>query len=167
MAKEYDIGKPAGRCAQCDRQLQAGEAFVATIKETPESLAREDFCTGCWAAWPRGDSDVLALWRSRVPTEKEKKRLLVDDEVIVSFFERLEVTDEPAKINFRFILALVLMRRKLLVYDRMRKEPDGRDVWLLHFKGDERTHEVIDPHMDDEKIAEVSQQLNQIMEVDL
>ncbi|MHC4982525.1 MAG: hypothetical protein ACYTF6_05080 [Planctomycetota bacterium] len=167
MAKDYDIDKAAGRCFQCHRQLQVGEEFVATVKEAGEQFQREDFCNTCWGGRPQDQPAPLAAWRSHIPRPEDNKRLLVDDDVIVNFFERLDGADEPAKINFRFILALVLMRKKLLLYDRMRKEPDGREVWLLHFRGDERTHEVIDPHMDDEKIAEVSQQLTQVMEVDV
>jgi hypothetical protein len=167
MAKEYDIGKAAGKCLRCARQMQVDEEFVATVTEAGEELHRQDFCTACWAAKPQDESALLAVWRARMPEPHEKKKLLVDNDVIVGFFERLDGTDEPAKINFRFILALVLMRKKLLAYDRMRKEPDGREVWLMHLRGDERTREVIDPHMDDDKIAQVSQQLNQIMEVDL
>ncbi|HUS46877.1 MAG TPA: hypothetical protein VM098_02070 [Phycisphaerae bacterium] len=167
MAKEYDIGKAASKCVQCSRQLQTGEEFVATVKEAGDEFQRQDFCITCWSAAGRDESAMLAVWRSRVPQSHEKNKLLVDNEVIVNFFDRLDGAEEPAKINFRFILGLVLMRKKLLVYDRMRKEPDGREVWQMHFRSDQRAVEVTDPHMDDVKIAEVSQQLNQIMEVNL
>ena len=167
MAKEYDIDKAAGACGQCGRQLRPGENLIATVKEAGEELKREDFCETCWAGGDRDESALLAVWWSKVPEPQQKKRMLVDDDVIIGFFERLAEAEEPAKVNFRFILALVLMRKKLLVYERMRKEGDGREVWLMHFRGDERIHEVTDPHMTDEKIAEVSQQLNQIMEVEM
>ena len=67
----------------------------------------------------------------------------------------------------RFVLALLLMRKKLLVYDRSCTGEDGAEVWTMHFKGSDQTYQVTDPHMDEEKISQVSQQLGQILEGEL
>lgn len=106
----------------------------------------------------------MGVWRMKVPQPQEKKRLLVDDAILINLFERLAANDQPAKINFRYVLALVLWRKKLLVYDRMECRPDGSEVWKMHFKNSDQVQEVIDPKMDNLKIAEVSGQLSQIME---
>ena len=98
---------------------------------------------------------------------EEKKKLFVDDELLINFFERLEGAEGDLKLSFRFVLALVLMRKKLLIYDRMDRGEDGTETWEMHLKGNPRTHRVIDPRMDEEKIAEVSTQLGQILEGEL
>jgi hypothetical protein len=167
MAKDYDIAKTGGRCAACERELAPGEAFLATVREGGEGLVRYDYCPACADKLPPDEPEVLAVWRSKVPQPQQKRRLLVDDDVLVSFFERLAGAEEEAKVNFRFVLALILMRKKLLIYDRLRRESDGREVWLMHFRGQEQPHEVLDPKLDDERIAEVSGQLGQVMEVEL
>ena len=59
------------------------------------------------------------------------------------------------------------MRKKLLVYDRMQREDDGGEIWQMHFKGSDQVHHVIDPKLDEDKIAEVSGQLGQILEGEL
>ena len=165
MAKDYNIAKTLGECCRCQKPLAAGEELVATVTEAGEELQRMDFCCGCWDADDRQAApEILGFWRTRVPRAREKKKLLVDDELLINFFERLDGAEEPAKINFRFVLALVLMRKKLLVYDTSEKQEDGTDLWSMHFKGSEQKHAVIDPHMDEEKIALVSRQLGQIME---
>ncbi|MBS3733813.1 MAG: hypothetical protein KGY99_02695 [Phycisphaerae bacterium] len=166
MGKEYNISKATGRCAACERELAAGEAYLATVIEAGDDLERRDYCTSCR---PPGEAtgDALAAWRSRVPQPQDKRKVFVDDDVLVSFFERLADAEDPAKVNFRFVLALVLMRKKRLVYDGRRTDETGRDVWRMHFRGDESTCEVTDPNMDEQKIAEVSEQLGQIMETDL
>ena len=163
MAKEYNISKAASLCVACQRQLQVGEEFVATVKEVQEELLREDFCSACWQGrQDQPNPDILGLWHTKVPAKAEKKRLFVDDELLVSFFERLEGAEEAARVNFRFVLALVLMRKKILIYDRMEKA-DGKETWLMHFKGKTEVQKVTDPHMDDEKIAEVSKSLGEIL----
>ena len=106
---------------------------------------------------------MVGTWRTRIPRPKEKKKLFVDDELLVNFFERLEGALPPEKVNFRFALALILMRKKLLIYDGSNKLPDGREVWAMHLKGGPAC-EVLDPRLDEEKIAQVSQQLDEILE---
>ena len=168
MAKEYNIDKTAGQCVICDKLIAPGEELVATVAEGDDELRRQDYCLACWEAESRDDSpDLLGVWRTRMPALKQKKKLLVDDELLVNFFQRLEGTDAAGKINFRFVLALVLMRKKLLVYDRAEKRDDGTELWTMHLKGEAAGYAVIDPHMDEEKIAAVSRQLGEIMEGEL
>ncbi|HAU39179.1 MAG TPA: hypothetical protein DCX07_15875 [Phycisphaerales bacterium] len=171
MAKEYNISRTSGACKACGKALSPNDEYVATVREAPaddeEQFLREDYCLGCWPDDPaRQPEGVFGAWRARVPPPAEKKKLFVDDEVLINFFERLEGAEEPAKVCFRFVLALVLMRKKMLVYDRS-EASGGCDVWTMHFKGSEQAHRVIDPHMDEEQVAEVSRQLGQILEGEL
>jgi hypothetical protein len=168
MAKEYNISKTSGQCASCKEPMVADQEFMATVRETEDDFVREDYCIQCWDAQPRQSGpDMLGVWRSRVPQPEQKKKLFVDDELLVNFFQRLEGAEEPAKINFRFVLALVLMRKRVLVYDRMTKGAEGNETWSMHFKGSDQVHQVVDPRMNEEQIAAVSQHLGQILEGEL
>jgi hypothetical protein len=64
------------------------------------------------------------------------------------------------------VLGLILMRKKLLVYDTSRTE-DGKDVWVVHFKGKEEKLDLLNPKLDEAQVAEVSQQLGQILNEEL
>jgi hypothetical protein len=165
MSKDYNISKPDGTCCACNRQLQPEQEFMATICETDDGFMRRDFCLDCWSDDLR-DEGTIGFWRSHIPKPQEKKKLFVDDEVLINFFRRLADTDEPSRVSFRYVLALILMRKKLLAYDRTEADGEGRDIWKMHFKGSGETHDVIDPHMDEDQILQVSQDLGQIMELD-
>jgi hypothetical protein len=169
MPKDYEIARSAGTCASCGRQLAAGEEFMAVLKETPDQLAREDYCVGCWSAegTEAPAAGALGTWKTRLPQPREKKRLFVDDDLLVNFLDRLADADAPAKVAFRYVLALVLMRKKLLVYDRTETLDDGAEVWQMHLKGDGREYSVIDPKLDEDGIAGVSRQLGEILEGEL
>jgi len=168
MAKEYEISKVTERCRRCGRELAPGEEIVATVRESGEEFVRQDFCPACWDGEdsPRG-GDVLGVWRSAVPRPDQKKKLFVDDELLVNFFERLEGADDPAKVNFRFVLALVLMRKKLLHYERAEPREDGTELWKMRFRGSDQTVDVTNPNMDEEKIAQVSEHLGEILRGEL
>jgi hypothetical protein len=167
MAREYNISKTACLCRSCQKRLEPGSELVATVREVGEELQRQDFCPDCWSARsPQDQAEPLGVWHGRVPMLAEKKKLLVDDELLVNLFQRLDGADTPAKVNFRFVLALILMRKKLLVYDRT-EQLDGLETWVMHLRGDPTPVKVVNPHLDDGKVAEVSGQLGQIMEGEL
>ncbi len=168
MSKEYNISKTSGQCFSCKSAMAPLQEFMAAVRETGEEFAREDYCLGCWQAHPvDGEPGVVATWRAIVPKPEAKKKLLVDDELLINFFERLGGDADAAKINFRFVLALVLMRKKILVYERMKKDATGQETWIMRFKGGEALHEVVNPNLDETKISQVSEQLGQIMQGEL
>ena len=174
MAKEYNITRTAGRCAACQQELAPQQEFVATVRQVAgpddeDALVRQDYCLNCWEPAREAttaDKSVFGIWHARVPTPKEKKKTFVDDELLVSFFDRLDDAAEPAKVQFRFVLALILMRKKLLTYDGI-ETGEGDQPWLVHFRGSGRKCKVADPHMDEDKIAQVSRQLGEVLEGDL
>jgi len=126
-------------------------------------LARRDFCADYWQA---EKPDVFCYWKSKLASPDEKKRIFVDDEMLMSFFERLAGESEQEKVNFRFVLALVLMRKRRLKYDSSETQGDN-EIWRLRVVGDKQTIEVINPHLDEEQIERLSSQIGQILQVDL
>jgi hypothetical protein len=168
MSKDYDIAKTGGTCTRCGKDLAPQQEFIATVRDLGEVLQREDYCDECWENRDRTDSPgVLAMWRGRVPRPEEKRKLFVDDELLINFFERLADEESETKQAFRYVLALVLMRKKLIVYDRTERQDDGTEIWKMHLRGGDQTYLVIDPKMDEEKIAQVSADLGQILEGEL
>ncbi|MCE5327651.1 MAG: hypothetical protein LLG01_14695 [Planctomycetaceae bacterium] len=169
MAREYKIAKTEALCRNCQAAIGPGEELVAAVREQDGEFLREDYCLKCLDAVPSAPQpDVYAVWRTKVPAATEKKkRLLVDDSVLLSFFQRLDGSDDPVKIDFRYVLALVLMRKKLLAYDRSRRVEGGGEIWSVHLRKTGEPYEVIDPKLDEDRIAQVSQSLSDIIEGEL
>lgn len=164
MAREYDIAGVSGLCRDCRRELAAGEEFVAVLLDAGDDFRREDFCAACWEGKKDELPHVFSVWHGCVPAPAGARKPLVDTRLIVDFFSKLEGHDEPLKVNFRFVLALMLMRKKLLVYEGKADDDAGREVWTMRFKHDQTQVEVIHPRLNEEQIAEVSAHLGAIFE---
>lgn len=160
---EWEIDKPLGQCYGTGRRIGYGEEYFGALVETEEGLQRRDFCTDYWE---KEKPDVFCHWRTKLPHPDEKKQRFVDDDVLAAFFERLASETEPEKVNFRFVLALVLMRRRRLKYDSSQIE-GGKEIWRLRITGDKEIVEVVNPHLDDEQIEQLSSQMGQILQADL
>jgi hypothetical protein len=160
----YDVPRPAGKCAVSGRQIAPGEKFVAAVRETTTGLERLDISLENWEGVSR--SDLLGFWQTTMPLGQEKKKVFVDDEVLCTLFERLSEAAEPAKVNFRFVLGLILMRKRLIIYEGARHE-EGRDLWVVRMKGREQTMDLVDPKLGEQEMTEVSGQLGQILNEEL
>ncbi len=160
---EWDINKPLGQCFGTNRTIDPGEEYVGALVRTEEGLQRRDFCTDYWES---EKPDVFCYWKTKLPHPDQKKQLFVDDQMLMAFFERLEKETEQEKINFRFVLALILMRKRILKYDDTRID-DDQEIWCLRIVGDKQIADVVNPHLDEEQIEQLSSQIGEILQTDL
>jgi len=160
---EWEIDKPLGQCYGTGKKIEFGEEYFGALVETEQGLARRDFCNDCWE---REKPDVFCYWKTKLPYPGEKKQRFVDDGILMAFFERLANETDQEKVSFRFVLALVLMRRRRLKYDSSKIE-DDKEIWCLRITGDKQTVEVVNPCLDEEQIEQLSSQMGQILQADL
>jgi hypothetical protein len=95
-------------------------------------------------------------------------RALIDDAELVDLFEQLGAASAQRQLAFRYILALILIRKRLLRHVGTRKGSGGEVmlVQLARAAGggpDDPAVEVIDPGLDEQTIAEATEQLGEIM----
>jgi hypothetical protein len=160
---EWEVSKPLGQCCGSGKKIESGEEYFAALVETEEGLARRDFCADYWHS---EKPDVFCFWKTTLPRPDGKKHIFVDDEMLMAFFERLERESEQEKINFRFVLALILMRKRRLKYDSSKTE-GNREIWRLRIVGGQEFVDVINPNLDDEQIEQLTSQIGEILQTDL
>ena len=160
---KWEVSKPLGRCSGTGKKIEPGEEYFAALVEAEEGFARQDFCADYWQ---EHKPEVFCYWKSRLPHPDQKKRIFVDDQMLMAFFERLAEEGEQEKINFRFVLALILMRKRRLKYDSSGTK-GGQEIWRLKVVGDNQFVEVENPQLSEEQIEQLSSQLSQILQVEL
>jgi hypothetical protein len=163
-ATTYEVPRPAGKCAVSGRTIEPGEKYFAALRETPTGMERLDVASEHWESFDK--SGLLGFWQTVMPQADEKKKVFVDDEVLCTLFERLSDATEPVKVHFRFVLGLILMRKRLVLYEGTHHE-EGRDIWIVRMKGKDERLDLVDPKLDEQQVAEVSQQLGQILNEEL
>ncbi len=191
-APTYDIQRPTGKCAFSGRTLEPGEPYIATLIELDEAEAaaltknaptapstsetksigfrRLDVSAEAWQQGQRPER-VFSFWRSVVQPPNAKRKVFVDDQVLLDLLRRLGEDDRPGRQAFRFVLALVLMRKKLLRFDgqETRTGADGKseEWWTLTPKGQDEPLTVLNAQLDEQQIQSVTEQLGEILEAEI
>lgn len=159
---DYEVAVRTGVCAATQRRLEPAEQFYAVLFETPEGFERRDYGLDSWDGPPSG---FFSFWKSRVPETKEKKQLFISGDALAHLFVRLGDCQEEVKKHFRFVLSLILMRKRLLKYEQTSRK-GGSEYWRMKLVRDQSTHEVLNPKMTDEQIEKVSRELGAILHGD-
>lgn len=159
---DWEIKKTLGQCAGTDRAFEIDEEYFAALVDTEDGLVRTDFSIDYWN---EAKPAVFCFWKTKMPNPEVKKKLLVDDEMLMTFFDRLADETDPEKLNFRFVLTLILMRKRKLKYDACKME-DGNEIWTLKVTAQDRTADVLNPHLTEDQIESLSAQMGQILQTD-
>lgn len=156
---QYQIQATSRRCARTGRELQPGERIFSVLYEREGQWVREDVASDSWTGPP---PEAFSFWQTRVPSPKERRRLLVDDDMLRELFERLEKATEPRQVQFRYLLALWLLRRKVLRFEAVQRS--GEREWLvLRDARSGREVFVLDPQLNESELEDAQGQLQNLL----
>jgi hypothetical protein len=158
----WKISSNRGVCTGCQKDFNEEEPYISNIVDSEEFLERRDYCIPCWEGIDTADS--FYFWKS-VFRPRRKKSLFVDDDTLMNFFTRLAEEDSDLKKNFRYLLSLILMRKKLLNFTDVFKE--GENEYLVLKGREDREYRVLNPRLDESEIEEVKIQMMSVLNEDL
>jgi len=156
---DYQIEANTRRCAATGRELRPGEKFYSVLLDAGGKFARQDYAADAWHGPPDG---AFSFWAGRVPAADEGRRARIDDELLLDCFRRLENDPDPARVNFRYVLALLLMRGKRFRFEEARTE-DGREVLHLRCVRTRTLHKVHNPRLTEEEMAAVQDEVFKVL----
>jgi len=164
----YSVARSTGRCEATGETLEPGTPCVATLCDDREGggFKRLDYSVEAWEGGARPDG-LFSHWRTVVPEAKERKRLLVDDEVLFDLLDRLGDDEDDRRTAFRFVVTLVLLRKRLIRFDRREETPDGV-FWHVSRRGNsDAAWRVADPQIGDDDVVTLHEQLGDVLQGDL
>ncbi len=162
MSAEWNIRSCADQCTQCQRKFADKEHLMSRLSFAAEGYQREDFCAGCWPARAMPAPEVsawAAVWHAPAPKAPEPLK----KETAESLLRELMETDDPAKRNVIFILAVMLERRRILVEKEVQTpENSGIKIRVYEHKQTGESFVVPDPQL---RLSEIEHVQREVMEL--
>lgn len=129
--------RPQTVCATTGRVFAPGEAFYSALVRDRGGIGRLDVAAEAWQGPP---DQAIAWWRSRFPAAGSATPMLAPPDVLLDALEMLEDgSDEP----LRYLLALQLVRRRLLrIVDEADAGGDGTGTLTFACRKRDREYRV-------------------------
>lgn len=157
---DYPTQSSARLCAATGRALKPGEKYFGVLAFDGDRLVRRDFSPEGWTGPPAG---AFGHWAGRVPANADaSRRLPIDDEMLLECFRRLSGEPEAAQQQFRYVVSLLLMRRKRFRFEDVVKN-DGGDTLILRDARTGERIEVADPGLNDEQMSSMERDVYQML----
>jgi hypothetical protein len=109
MLGEYKVSRCTRQCHALGRPLREGEWYYSVVIQAGAETIRRDYSAEAWQGAPEG---TIGWWKSRMPTAEQRKRVLAPPAVLIDLLRQM--ADFPEKAKSRYLLALMLMRKKIL-----------------------------------------------------
>jgi hypothetical protein len=156
---EYQIQPNTRRCAVTGRELRPGEKFYTALLEEGDHFLRQDFSAEAWHGPPE---NAFGFWAGKVPSDDNLHKPRFDDELLFDCFQRLEGQTDIGRVNFRYVVALLLMRRKRLKFEQTVTHDDVEKLCLRCVRTGER-FEVINPRLSSEEMTQVQEEVFRVL----
>jgi hypothetical protein len=163
MFLELDIQRATRQCAVTARKLEPGEAFFSTLHFEGSDVVRRDFAVESWQGPPDG---AFGWWKSRVPVSDSQMPKLAPNDVLLELF--IQLADQPQRRQMRYVLSLLLFRRRVLrledrVVDGQGDEPARLVAYCAR---NDQTYEVLEVVPDDRQIDVIQGELETLLYAD-
>src|SRR5262245_33341734 len=110
----YQIHGPARLCSVTGRELNAGEKIYSVLLDEAGQFVRKDYAADSWTGPP---ADAIAWWSGRIPASDRPRRPTINDDLLLDCFAHLGEATEPAQRSFRYVVSLLLMRKKRFKFE--------------------------------------------------
>ena len=158
---DFDVQRFTRRCAQTERELQPGDVFYSVLVAEGASVVRRDYWADVWEGPPSG---AIGVWKSQVPDVHSKKMHWAPNDVILHYFEQL--ASEPEKADMRYVLALLMIRRRIVRLEDTEEDEQGHENYVLYCPRNEREYRVAVVTPTEPRIGQIQNELAELLFAD-
>jgi hypothetical protein len=175
---DWKIHRREERCARCERAFAEGEVVYSLLALDAGAdaavLQREDRCPACFQGSPESGADAsggvpatgeLHFWRTRHAHDR-RARFAVDFEAIEELFLALEGRREERLQELRYLLVLLLLRKRRLKLVGVRRHAGtaGGETLCVRRPRRAEEHEVPVFELDTERALALKAELARVFE---
>jgi hypothetical protein len=152
---EYSIEPSTRRCRITGRELRPGEKVYSVLLDQEGKFVRHDYAVEAWSGPP---AEAYGFWLGQVPSPDAPRRPPINDELLSDCFNQLEGETAPGKISVRYVLGLLLMRRRRLRLEETLIE-EGCEILVMRCVRSGEKRRVINPGLTDQELAAVQDEV--------
>ena len=156
---DYEIQHTARRCATTGREFAPGETYYSVLLAEGAEVNRYDYAADAWQGPPE---EAIGWWKSQIPNRNEAKKHWAPNDVMLQFWD--ELADQPNKQDMRYVLTLLLIRRRVFRLEEEKSDDQGREVLVVYCPRRETTYEILAVMPEPQRVDEIQEELAALLQ---
>lgn len=132
--------------------------YYSALIASGATVERRDYSSEAWSGPP---DEALGWWKSQVPTAETKKAAWAPNDVMLELFD--ELAEAADRADMRYVLALLLIRRRVLRLEETERDNQGREALLVYCPRRQTDYRVPVVMPDGERAEQIQQTLGQLL----
>lgn len=157
---EWSINKGSHVCFLCEKTFPEEEVYLSGLYDENNTFVRKDFCVECWDK--KDSKNIFSYWKTKIAKKPEKVEKYARIDVFLDLFNKLENEKDLSRVNFRYVLSLYLLRKKVLKLVTTHKTNDN-EYLVLHNVKEGNDTEVIKPQLSKEEVLAVTDEIGELV----
>jgi hypothetical protein len=158
---DFEVQRCTRHCHVSGRELQPSEEFYSVLIAEGATVVRHDYAVEAWQGPPEG---TLGWWKSHLPSPNSRRLHWAPNDVMLELLD--ELGEQPEKLDMRYVLALLLVRRRVARLEEMETDEQGREVMVLYCPRREAMYRVLSMTPSDERAREIQNELADLLFAD-
>ena len=155
---EYDRAHCTRRCTETGRELRPGESFYSALMLDGANLVRHDYSLEAWHGPP---PQAIGWWKSQLPLREGVQLHWAPNDVMLDLLDQM--AGDPAKAEMRYVLALLLVRRRVCRLDQTKRDPSGQEQMVLYCPRREQEYQIDVATPDSARIKQIQEELARLL----
>jgi len=158
---DFEVQRFSRRCHATDEPIEAGQVYYSVLIAEGGDVVRRDFSLSAWKGPP---DTALGWWKAQVPDAQAGRVHWAPNDVMLHYFEQLEPVAEKA--DTRYVLALLMIRRRIIRLEETEVDSDGQECFLVHCPRNEREYRVRVVTPSRQRVEAIQQELAELLFAD-
>jgi hypothetical protein len=154
---EWDIQSRADACTNCQRAFVDQEAYHTLLSLDGAGYARRDLCGTCFASASR--DGVISYWQGEYKLPPPPPPEPIQKETAETLLRKLVESTDPSHEAARYILAVMLERKRILKHRDTVREEDGGELLVYEHARTGESFTLPDPHLRLDQLARVQEEV--------
>jgi hypothetical protein len=158
---EWDIQSRADACTACQRAFADKEAYHTLLNMSTSGYARRDLCATCFASAAR--DGVISYWQGEYKLPPPPPPEAIQKETAETLLRKLVESTDPSHTSARYILAVMLERKRILKHRDTVHEDSGAELLVYDHARTGESFTIPDPKLRLDQLAQVQQEVSALL----
>ncbi len=166
IQEDWEIQARSQVCQACSTEFEDKATYHTILSFTAEGYQRMDICATCWdSQYSQGGMDrkgAFSHWRGKYKAPPPPQPEPLQKETAETLLRKLIESQDPTHANARYILAVMLERKRILKH-RDTVEKDGHSILVYEHGKTAESWLIPDPKLSLDQLESVQKEVYSLL----